>query len=126
MVFTSLFKLLETDVDDVFSFLCRFCDDDFEELPFKDFKFLESALRKFATYPEKNFSTFIDLFSDCPLLKGRLKELSPNGDYGFFINGEDTAVRSLQSDKLVLVSDYVGLFGHDKLLSRQSCPSFSS
>ena len=54
MVFTSLFKLLETDVDDVFSFLCRICDDDYEELPKMECNYLESALHKFATYPEKN------------------------------------------------------------------------
>ena len=119
MVFTSLFKLVETNVDDVFSFLCRFCDDDFEELPLSEFNFLESALHKFSQFGEKNFSTFIDLFKANPLLKGRLKELSPNeGEYGFLINGKDTSVTSLRPDTLMMVSDYIGLFGHDKLLSR--------
>lgn len=119
MVFTSLFKLVETNVDDVFSFLCRFCDDDFEELPLSEFKFLESALHKFSQFGEKNFSTFIDLFKANPILKGRLDELSPNeGEYGFLINGKDTSVKALRPDTLMTVSDYIGLFGHDKLLSR--------
>ena len=118
MVFTSLFKLVETDVDDVFSFLCRFCDDDYEELPKIEFNYLESALHRFATYSEKNFATFIDLFENNPILKKRLIKLSPNGSYGFFVNEEDTSVTSLRSDSLLLVSDYIGLFGHDKLISR--------
>ena len=118
MVFTSLFKLAETNFDDVFAFLCKLCDEDYEEMSLSDFHSLETALRKFNNYGEKSFHNFIHLLADNKELSQRLQDLDPKGKYGFFINGKDTNIDDLRGKALILVSDYIGLFGYRNLIRR--------
>lgn len=118
MIFTSLFKLAETKFDDVFAFLCKLCDEDYEEMSLTDFHLLEAALHRFNKYGEKSFHNFIHLLEGNKELTQRLSNLAPNGKYGFFINGKDTNIDDLNGKALILVTDYIGLFGYQSLIRR--------
>lgn len=113
MIFTSLLKLIEFNLDAVYTFLCKICDESCSELSFDEAQVLDKNLNKFKDMQEQDFQHFIHLFKDYKNLQNKLIDLSPDGCYGFFTNEENVNASSLDGCGLILISDYISIFGSD-------------
>lgn len=113
MIFTSLLKLMESNLDAVYTFLCRICDESNSELTLEEAGILDSVLNEFKDLPAKDFHHFFSLFNNYKCLQDKIKELAPDGKYGYFVNEEEIPDFALQGGDLILVSIYISLFGYD-------------
>ena len=113
MIFTSLLKLIEINLDAVYTFLCKICDESCSELSFDEAQVLDRNLNLFKDSEEKDFPHFMQLFNGYNNLQNKLTELGPDGCYSFLTTGENVNASSLDSFSLILISDYVSIFGSE-------------
>ena len=113
MILTSLLNLIEFNLDAVYTFLCKICDESCSELSFEEAGILDKNLNLFNESEEKDFAHFIKLFEPYKNLQNKLVNLGPDGRYGFLTNEENIDTSSLDGFALILISDYISIFGSD-------------
>lgn len=115
MIVTSLYKLAETNNGGVYKYLVKLLEGRDSDITLSESLILYSGVIKFKDFPEKDFNSFIELFSNNKRLVQLLTKLKDSGAYDFLVNEKSVDYEALGENNYYLIDEYIKIFGKENI-----------